>query len=125
VTFALWINAISFAAFAFATEGWMMFAVLFVFALSGLAQPALQAILAKQVPANEQGELQGSLMALGSVATILAPAVYTFLFVTFTKDDAPIYFPGAAYLGASVISIACILLWLKDKGRFSAQQSHS
>ncbi len=115
VTFSLALNVFCFGAFAFATEGWMMFAILAVASLGGLGQPALQAILSKQVPANEQGELQGSLMSLGSVATIIAPALYTFLFVHFTKSDAQPYFPGAAYVGASAISLVCVALWLRAK----------
>lgn len=118
VTLSLWINILCFAAFAFATDGWMMFLILGVFSLSGLGQPALQGIIAKLVPANEQGELQGSLMALGSVATIVAPALYTFLFVHFTKPGAEPYFPGAAYVGASVISVVSIVIWLRRKHQY-------
>lgn len=117
VSLGLWLNCFGYAAFAFATEAWMLFAILFLSSLSGLALPALQATLARQIPANEQGELQGSLMSLGSVATILAPAIYTALFVHFTKAGASIYFPGAAYVGASGISVICLLLWARAKSK--------
>jgi len=45
--------------FAMATQGWMMFAFMVPYALGGIAGPALQGIMTNQVPANEQGELQG------------------------------------------------------------------
>jgi DHA1 family tetracycline resistance protein-like MFS transporter len=96
--------------FGAAPAGWMMYPILVVFAFSGIAMPALQSIVAGRVPPNEQGELQGSLVSLGSVASIIAPALYTYLFVTFTKPEAPIYFPGAAYVGASVICAFTLLL---------------
>ena len=47
--------------FAFANQSWMMFAILIPYCLGGIAGPALQAVMSNQVPANEQGELQGAL----------------------------------------------------------------
>jgi hypothetical protein len=34
--------------------------------------------------------------------------LFTGLFTEFTKTDAPIHFPGAAYLGASVICVGAM-----------------
>ena len=42
-------------------------------------------------------------------------ALFTFLFVHFTKPGATPYFPGAAYVGASVISLVCVGLWWKRR----------
>jgi DHA1 family tetracycline resistance protein-like MFS transporter len=109
-TFGVIVYVIGFALFAFASEGWMMYAIMVIFALSGVAMPALQSIIAKQIPANEQGELQGNLVALGSLSSILAPLLFTYLFVTFTSPTAPIYFPGAAYLGASALCVIALIL---------------
>ncbi len=54
----LFLYTIGLVLFAFATEGWMMFAFLVPYCLGGVAGPALQSILAGHVPQNEQGELQ-------------------------------------------------------------------
>ncbi len=105
------IQILSFAAFAFAPEGWMMYAIVVVFSVSGIAMPALQGLVSQSVPANEQGELQGSLISLQSLSTILSPLLFTYLFVKFTAKDGGIYFPGAAYVGASVISVFILVLW--------------
>ncbi len=104
LTFGLAVYAVTFALFALAPKGWMMYAIVMVFSLGGVTMPSLQSILAKHVPADRQGELQGSLVALGALGSILAPLLFTRLFVHFTRPGAPAYFPGAAYMGASLIS---------------------
>ena len=108
--FGIIIFIISFALFGLATQGWMIYPIVMFFALSGVATPALQSMITKYVPANEQGELQGSLVSLGSLGAVIAPLIYTFLFVKFTDSQAPVHFPGAAYLGASAISVVTLIL---------------
>ncbi|RYD89121.1 MAG: MFS transporter, partial [Sphingobacteriales bacterium] len=61
--------------FGVATQGWMMFAFMIPYALGGIAGPALQGIMTNEVPANEQGELQGGLTSLMSLSTIFGPMV--------------------------------------------------
>jgi MFS transporter, DHA1 family, tetracycline resistance protein len=109
------IEAISFLLFAAASQGWMMYPIVVFSALAGIAQPALQSIVTKNVPANEQGELQGSLVALGSVSSIISPLIFTYLFVKFTDTSKSFQFPGAAYIGASVISLMALILILNIK----------
>src|SRR6185437_166820 len=86
------------ALFGFATQSWMMFAFLIPYCLGGIAGPALQGIISSQVPANEQGELQGALTSLMNVTSIIGPLIMTNLFGYFTSTKAPVYFPGAPYL---------------------------
>nr|AIA18793.1 Tetracycline_Resistance_MFS_Efflux_Pump [uncultured bacterium] len=102
----LWFNVVGFALFAFATQGWMMYAILAVSSLSGIAGPALQSLISKDIPPSEQGELQGSLISIGSLTAIVGPLIYTNAFATFTKPDAVYFFPGVPYLLAAVISFA-------------------
>jgi DHA1 family tetracycline resistance protein-like MFS transporter len=94
--------------FALATQGWMMIPILVFFSVSALAMPALQSIVTRHVPANAQGELQGSLNSLGGLASVLAPLFFTPLFVAFTKPGAAFYFPGAAYAGASAVCVLAL-----------------
>jgi len=88
--------------FAFANQSWMMYAFTFVYALGGIAPPAVQGIISGRVAANEQGELQGMMTALTSVSTILSPLIMTNLFYFFTKNPQVVYFPGAAFAAAAV-----------------------
>jgi DHA1 family tetracycline resistance protein-like MFS transporter len=107
----LLVYVIGFLMFGMVPQGWMMYLVMVFFGLSVIAVPALQSVLAKYVPSNQQGELQGSLISLGSFSLILAPIIYTYLFVSFTKPTAAIYFPGAAYVAASLICVLALLVW--------------
>ncbi|MFZ9661864.1 MAG: TCR/Tet family MFS transporter, partial [Chitinophagaceae bacterium] len=52
--------------FAFATKGWMMYAFTVIYCLGGITMPALQSMVSANVPANEQGELQGAMTGLMS-----------------------------------------------------------
>lgn len=84
--------------FAFATESWMMFVFLIPYCLGGIAGPALQAVVSGNVPANEQGEIQGTLASLMSASAIIGPPMMTNTFYFFTHKDAPFEFAGAPFL---------------------------
>jgi DHA1 family tetracycline resistance protein-like MFS transporter len=93
------------ALFAFASSSWMMFAFLVPYCLGGIAGPALQGIMSNQVPANEQGELQGALTSLISVTSIIGPPLMTNLFAWFTAKDGSVYFPGAPFLAGALLMV--------------------
>lgn len=98
--------------FAFANQSWMMYVFLVPYCLGGIAGPALQAVMAGHVPANEQGELQGALTSLMSVTSIIGPLLMTNLFAYFTSSDAPVLFPGAPFLmGAILMIISAVLAY--------------
>lgn len=104
-------GAIGFAGYAFATQGWMMYPWMLVWSLMGLAMPAINGIISKQIPQNEQGEVQGALASVGGVTSIAAPILLTNVFAYFTGPGAPIYFPGAAFLAAGLmLALAALLL---------------
>ena len=104
------INALGLAAFAFASSSWMMYAIMVPFAIGGLAGPAFQGIISNQVGKNEQGELQGGLTSLMSIAAIIGQPMMLGLFRIFTKEDAPVYFPGAPFLMGGLLSLISLLL---------------
>ena len=60
---------------ALADRGWMMYAFIFPFALGGLAGPATQAIISREVSPSEQGELQGSINSLAGIAAVVGPLI--------------------------------------------------
>jgi DHA1 family tetracycline resistance protein-like MFS transporter len=93
----LLLYALGLLLFAFASQSWMMFVFLIPYCLGGIAGPALQSIMSGNVPANEQGELQGGLTGLISLTSIAGPPLMTGLFSYFTKPGAPVHFSGAAF----------------------------
>jgi DHA1 family tetracycline resistance protein-like MFS transporter len=103
---------ISLTGYAFATEGWMVYMFLFVGAAQGFLGPAVQGIMSGRVPANAQGELQGALGSVASLAAIVSPPVMTGVFGYFTAVDAPMYFPGASYLLAALLTLLSFVLFV-------------
>jgi DHA1 family tetracycline resistance protein-like MFS transporter len=102
--------------FAFASSGWMMFAFAIPYCLGGIAGPALQGIISGNVPANEQGELQGGLTSLMSATSIIGPIIMTSLFAYFTRKDSPFIFPGAPFImGAILMLISTVLAYRNMK----------
>lgn len=110
----LTLYVIGFVCFAFATKSWMMFAFVIPFSLGGICGPALQGVMSGQVPANQQGELQGALTSLISVTSIVGPLLMTNLFSYFTAADAPIYFPGAPFLMGAVLTLFSVLFAVRS-----------
>jgi DHA1 family tetracycline resistance protein-like MFS transporter len=108
--FGLLLYSIGMVLFAFATQGWMMFAFCIVYCLGGIAGPAIQGIISSHVPPNEQGELQGALTSLMSATSIVGPLLMTHLFSYFTRPSAPVYFPGAPFLMGAVLFLASTIL---------------
>lgn len=115
---SIWIGlmlyAVGMVLFGLANKGWMMFAYMVPYALGGIAGPALQGIMTNQVPANEQGELQGGLTSLMSLSSIFGPWFMTYIFYYFTNASAPVYLPGAPYFVAAVLMMLSAILAMRS-----------
>lgn len=112
--------------FGIADMGWMMYPYLVVYCLGGIAGPALQGIMANQVPNNEQGELQGAMTSMMSITAIIGPPLMTGLFAYFTADDAPLEIPGAAMFLAAVLTVVGLLLsWKTLRNRKAGDQQEN
>ena len=68
-------GALTFLAYALATQGWMMYLFILCNLLAYAAGPALQGILSKASSSREQGELMGSLQSVSSVGLVIMPLV--------------------------------------------------
>lgn len=101
--------SLSYFLYAIATQGWMMYPIISLMIFCGIAIPSLQSLMSKEVAANEQGQLQGGLISIMSLTSILGPLIYTYLFSHFTQGFA-LSFPGAPYMMAAIISMICFVL---------------
>ncbi len=106
------VNAVAMAGFAFAGAPWMAYAIIPVSSLGGVASPALNTIMSNVTPANAQGELQGASASLLSLAMIFSPLVMSQALHAYSRDDAPVHFPGAAFLLASGLTCLCAVPFL-------------
>lgn len=96
-------SALGFLGYAFAWEGWVVFAVVVLTCLENVADPALRSIAAAGVPPSEQGDLQGTLTSLSSVSSIIGPLLFSYVFATFSGPGATVHFPGAPYFVAALM----------------------
>ncbi len=115
VYIGLLIAFVGYFLFAFATQGWMMFAFMTFFAFSGIAMPSIQSIISNQVPKNEQGEVQGTLTSLISLSSIIGPLLMNnLLFHYFSNEETFCYFPGAPFLMAGILVLISIFIAFRN-----------
>lgn len=92
---------------AFATRGWMIFAIMPVFALGGIGVPALQSLATRQVDESQQGQFQGVLASALSLASIVAPLAFSSVYLVVRA-----HWPGAVWLSVVVVYAAAVPLVL-------------
>jgi DHA1 family tetracycline resistance protein-like MFS transporter len=105
VYLGLLLYSVGFLLYAFASQSWMMFAITVVYCLGGISGPALQSIIASEVPPNAQGELQAAFTGLMSICSVFGPLLMNSIFAYFVSGDARVYFPGAAMLLGGVMTL--------------------
>jgi DHA1 family tetracycline resistance protein-like MFS transporter len=96
-------GVVGFAAYGLAPTGQTFMLGVPVMALWGLASPAVQALMSRQVSANEQGRLQGAITSLASMAGIFAPFLFAQVFAACISAHPWVPLPGAAMLLASLL----------------------
>jgi DHA1 family tetracycline resistance protein-like MFS transporter len=111
ILLGLTVSAITVTLYGIVPRGWMVFpvVVLGVFGWT-LAQPAVQALMSRSVPANEQGLLQGALSSMVNLTSIAGPPIWTSLFAFFVSPQTPIVVPGAAFFAAAVVFVVALML---------------
>jgi DHA1 family tetracycline resistance protein-like MFS transporter len=115
----LFAAVVAFAAVGLSTDTYMLYLSIMIGAVSGLAPPAINGVLSRQVPDNSQGELQGAVNAASSLATIIGPLAATQIFSYYTTTPgSPGYFPGAPFIAASVSVAVALIIFALAAWRF-------
>ena len=105
-------DVIAFVAIAFATRGWMVFVLAPFFALSGVAVPALQALMSREVSEDRQRMLQAVLASLTGLTAIGGPLIGTAVyFYSRTR------WIGAVWILGAVLYLGMIPLLFADRRR--------
>ena len=94
---------------AFATQEWVVYFAMTIGALQGLAYSSLNALMSQRIPANAQGELQGGLASMTSLAAILGPLIMTQSLAAYASPHSGVFFPGAAFLLAGGLGLVCLV----------------
>jgi DHA1 family tetracycline resistance protein-like MFS transporter len=109
------VTALSYVAYGLATEGWMIYLLLVIGSIGGMAAPALQGLISNSVANDEQGAIQGAITSLESVSGIVGPLMVTSLFSYFIRPGAPIQLPGAPFFACAILAL--LALWVAVRAR--------
>jgi MFS transporter, DHA1 family, tetracycline resistance protein len=113
---------LAYVGYAFATQGWMMYVVSASSMFFAMTYPSLNALMSQQIPHDAQGELQGAVASVYSLSAILGPPLMTQVFGLFSRTAARIYFPGAPFLAAALLTLASAALFARAM-RLSPRQA--
>lgn len=103
-------GVVGFVIYGVADVGWVFLIGLPISALWGVAGPASQSLITRQVDAGAQGRVQGALMSLGSLAGVFAPLAFAGTFGLFISERAPAHLPGAAWLLAALLLFSALVV---------------
>jgi DHA1 family tetracycline resistance protein-like MFS transporter len=109
VTCALVMAIVGFAGFAFAFNGTIALVCVVPSALGFMSGPAMTGLMSMHTPSSQQGELQGAIASLGSIAMMLTPPAMTGLYSHFASAGAVPYFPAAPYAAAALLSVSSLV----------------
>ncbi len=112
IYFGLSFSVLSLALLGVLQNGSVALVLIPLCALGAVVSPALQGIMSRRADDNQQGELQGAMTSVRSIALILSPLVMTRIFSLFTGKAAPIYLPGAPFLLAAALVVACAIVFV-------------
>ena len=118
-------GVVGFAAYGVAPTGTLFLCAVPIMALWGLAGPAAQALVTREVGPEVQGRIQGAMASLVSLAGIIGPALYTFTFAKFIGRGAPIELPGIPwFIAASLLGVALVLAFKHWRTHPDTQAQH-
>lgn len=98
-----------FLVYAFIANGTVALILIVFNGLSGMAMPAINAMMSMRTPPDQQGELQGLNGSLSALAFLSAQLVYNNVLAFFTRNDAPVHFPGAPFVIAAGIALVALI----------------
>lgn len=103
-------GAFVFAAYGLATEGWMMYVFILSNVLAYAAGPALQGIVSKSSPPEQQGELMGSLQSIGSLGVIVTPLLGTGILGAVSHLPPDDWRTGGSFYLCAALQLAALLV---------------
>ncbi len=93
-----------------AKTGVVYMAAIPVISLWNISFPAAQGMMTHRVSEREQGELQGAIQSLRSIAFVIGPFLFSGIFAWFINPRHAFYIPGAPYYLAAALLFSAMLL---------------
>ncbi|MDC8011221.1 TCR/Tet family MFS transporter [Tahibacter soli] len=117
MVFGLFGGAVGLACMGFAPTSLAFVLAMLPNALWGLAMPTLQSLMTRRVSDSEQGQLQGANSAVASIAGVVSPLFFGWIYSLSVGDRPLMPTSGAAFLIAALVLLAAALM-----GWFVARQ---
>ena len=90
-----------------------------VISLWNISFPAAQGMMTHRVSEREQGELQGAIQSLRSIAFVIGPFLFSGIFAWFINPKHSFHIPGAPYyLAAGLLFTAMLLATRVEQPQF-------
>src|SRR4029077_17574949 len=103
----------------FARTGLVYMASIPVISLWNISFPAAQGMMPHRVSEREQGELQGAIQSLRSIAFVIGPFLFSGIFAWFINPKHSFHIPGAPYyLAAGLLFTAMLLATRVEQPQF-------
>ena len=103
--------------YAVAKSTAMVYVAIAIGALQGFIQPSIAALNTRTVDARSQGELQGAVQSMSSVASIVGPPLYAEIFARFSGPHAALRLPSMPLFLASAFAVLALFLFLMGAKR--------
>jgi MFS transporter, DHA1 family, tetracycline resistance protein len=106
-------STLAYAAWGAATQGWMMFAIIFLNLLGATVSASIQSIISGAADARSQGKTLGAVSGLNSLMAVIAPVLGAPLLVMVShleqgdwRIGTPLYFCALLQAAALVLAVA-------------------
>lgn len=119
VTFAMLVGALALLGVAFFHSLVIVLAFLGIQALSNIIFPLVQAEASRLSAAHQHGRVQGSFVALRSLAAILSPSVGAKLLDLGVAKHSWLPLPGLPFVGAALAYLVAAIIFRKGQARLS------
>jgi DHA1 family tetracycline resistance protein-like MFS transporter len=103
--------------YTFAVTVWEVYLGIAIGSLQGFVQPAMAGLNSRAVDSRSQGELQGAVQSIGSIAAIFGPPLYTQSLTHFSGPGAIYNLPGMPMLISAAVSLVALGLFLRGAAR--------
>jgi DHA1 family tetracycline resistance protein-like MFS transporter len=113
--FGLGCGTAGFALYGLVPNGYLFWSVMPLAALWGVATPAAQSLMTRQVDPHEQGRLQGAIASLGSVAGIIGPSLFTRVFSHAASQPVSLLSGATFYLASAMVGLGLLVAYFKTR----------
>ncbi len=112
--YGLLFGVIGFTLYGFAPTGYWFWAAMPIAGLWGIAGPAAQSMMTRQVDPSEQGRLQGAIASLNSIGGLVAPLIFTNILAFEASASVSNIWHGATWWFAGLLVLTGLVVALRS-----------